>query len=337
MAKSTKKRTVIYSNVKENKKLAEQKQQAKNNPINLNDEVIIGFNSGKNNSIEDEPDNKKVPTKQGSKKMKPSKKKKKAKVNPQNKNQNKTQSKKRIPIVVKLIPVFIILAIGIIAFLKSPVFNIEEIIITIDNDNVLTIPEIEELSDVSVGENLFSISKSKIEKNIKRNSYVDDVKIKRVLPGKLKLEITERKIKFLLKTGDESFIMVDQHGVAVDNTTEKLDCICVTGYKTAEVKFGESLNDEDLEGLSTVISIMQEAENYDIKNEISRIDISDHNDYLVYFDNAGKVAHFGEAISLNDKMARVKKILEIEAEYQGEIYVNVNLNNGEYPYFRESV
>jgi len=153
----------------------------------------------------------------------------------------------------------------------------------------------------------------------------------------LKLEVTERKIKFLLKTGDESFIMVDQHGVAVDNTTEKLDCICVTGYKTAEVKFGESLNDEDLEGLSTVISIMQEAENYDIKNEISRIDISDHNDYLVYFDNAGKVAHFGEAISLNDKMARVKKILEIEAEYQGEIYVNVNLNNGEYPYFRESV
>lgn len=350
MAKSTKKRAVIYSNVKENKKLAEQKEQARNNQINLNDEVIIGFNSkkmadekeqnegrGYKNKAKKEKEHKvgpkthnpKAPGKQVNKKIKTSMKKKKTKANP--------QDKKRIPLAVKLIPVFILLLVGIYAFLRSPVFNIKEITVTIENNNVLTVPEIEELSNVSIGENLFSISKGKIKKSIKSNSYVDDVKIKRVLPGKLKLEVTERKIKFILQNQENSYIRVDQHGVAVDNTSDKMDCIYVTGYKTEDIKFGESLNNEDLEGLATVLEIMQEAENYELKNEINRIDISNHNDYLVYFDNAGKVAHFGEAVSLNDKMARAKKILEVEAECQGEIFVNVDLNNGEYPYFRESV
>ena len=47
MSKNTKKRTVIYSNVKANKKKAEQRNNASDDHINLNDEVIIGFNSKK--------------------------------------------------------------------------------------------------------------------------------------------------------------------------------------------------------------------------------------------------------------------------------------------------
>ena len=83
--------------------------------------------------------------------------------------------------------------------------------------------------------------------------------------------------------------------------------------------------------------IMQEAENNDIKNDITKIDIEDKNDYKIYFDNLGKIAHLGDTTSINDKMTYIKKILEVESNYEGEIFVNVNLNNGEYPYFREKV
>ena len=44
MAKNTKKRAVIYSNVKQNKKRAEEISKIQENQINLNDEVIIGLN-----------------------------------------------------------------------------------------------------------------------------------------------------------------------------------------------------------------------------------------------------------------------------------------------------
>lgn len=49
------------------------------------------------------------------------------------------------------------------------------------------------------------------------------------------------------------------------------------------------------------------------------------------------MAHLGDTTSINDKMTYIKKILEVESNYEGEIFVNVNLNNGEYPHFREKV
>ena len=36
-------------------------------------------------------------------------------------------------------------------------------------------------------------------------------------------------------------------------------------------------------------------------------------------------------------MTRVAKILKVESEVEGEIFVNVDFNNGKYPYFREKV
>ena len=41
--------------------------------------------------------------------------------------------------------------------------------------------------------------------------------------------------------------------------------------------------------------------------------------------------------SINEKMNFVKEIMSKEQDYEGEVFVNVDLNNGEYPYFREKV
>ena len=45
MAKSNKKRAIVYSNVKKNKKRAEEITKIKDEHINLNDEIIIGMSS----------------------------------------------------------------------------------------------------------------------------------------------------------------------------------------------------------------------------------------------------------------------------------------------------
>ena len=72
-------------------------------------------------------------------------------------------------------------------------------------------------------------------------------------------------------------------------------------------------------------------------NELTSIDIKDKNDYIVNFENLHKVAHLGNMTSLNEKMNFVKEIMSKEQDYEGEVFVNVDLNNGEYPYFREKV
>lgn len=367
MSKDTKKRTVIYSNVKQNKKMIEEKKKIPNNQINLNDEVIIGFNNNKKvqsssqksqnkknkkvkqdtnkkmkqNNIKSNSENleiaeivkgdrlssEKVKKEQNSKKTK----KKRVVVNP--------EKRKRAMLALRIIIISIILLIGIIVFMKSSVFNIKEISVKIENNTVLTDNQIKDLSTISVGQNIFSFNKNKAIKNIETNSYVEKVKIKRSIPSKLVIEVVERQVKFQLVNNENpnNYLYVDDKGNALEMSTEKKSNIVISGYKTQDVKYGEKLCDQDLEGLSAVMLILQEAGNNEIKDKITKIDISDHNDYLIYFESLGKVAHLGNISTLNGKMTRIKKILDEESEYQGEIFVNVDLNSGEYPYFREKV
>ncbi len=344
MAKNTKKRAVIYSNVKENKKRAEEKSKNKDDQINLNDEVIIGMKNfpNENKATQKKSTNKKKKYSKGKNKnvkrtsnnrnnlQKSNKKikKKRAVVNP--------EKRKKALFVVKVIGIVLVLIIGIIIFLKSSLFNIKEVSVIINNNKYVTGASIEELSGVQIGQNLYSINKKKIMNAIKSNTYIESVKIKKSLPDKLIIEVDERAIKFQLKN-EGGYTYIDNHGIAIENGSDSKDVITVTGYHTENIEFGSKLNKDDLKGLSDVLQILQEAQNNDIASSISSIDISDLDEYVIYFNDLGKVVHLGDTNSINSKMSYIKLIMEREKDYEGEIFVNVDLNNGGQPFFREKV
>ncbi len=335
MAKNTKKRAIIYSNVKENQRRAEEISRIKENQINLNDEIIIGLSkSSKNKSA-------KVNNNKPMKKSKDNKKNKKIS-NDINKNDMKkkktinTRKKKIILRSIKITLTIIILLVGLIVFFKSSVFNIKKINVSIENNKILTESQIMNLSTVNIGQNMYSINKKQIIDSIKSDPYVESVKIKRSWPSTLKIEIEERAVRFQLEYNGE-YIYIDNQGYILEKSYEKNDTFLVSGYSTTELTYGNRLDVKDLEKLSDVIQIMQEFKNNDLDSKITKIDIEDDDNYKIYFDELGKIVHLGDTTSINDKMAYIKKILEVESNYEGEIFVNVNLNNGEYPYFREKV
>lgn len=346
MAKSTKKRAVIYSNVKENKKKSLQQNEIKQSQINLDEEVIIGIN--KPNIDEKYIEKKSTKKNNGSKKKKNVKsqvtKDKSTKKNIHKKNvtrnKPKVNSKNNVQQVKKIAIIIVIcfsIIVGIFVFCKSSIFNIKDIFISVENNAVLTESDIKNLSNINVGKNLFSINKKEAIKGLQTNPYVESVKIKKIIPSKIQISIVERKVKFQLQSEQNEYIYIDKQGYAIDSSREKKDGLFIIGYKTENIQYGEKLCIEDLEGLTAVNQIIQECENNEFEGIITRIDISNHDDYILYFDNESKVAHLGDASALNSKIARIKKIMEIEHEYAGEIFVNVDINNGEYPYFREHV
>ena len=71
-------------------------------------------------------------------------------------------------------------------------------------------------------------------------------------------------------------------------------------------------------------------------NIITKIDIKDTNNYILYFETEQKVAYLGDCSYLEARMANLARILEYEKEKSGEIFVNMNINT-ENAYFRESV
>lgn len=337
MAKNTKKRAVIYSNVKQNKKRAEEISKIQENQINLNDEVIIGLNKLPGDNIKKNKNSKKKNVKKSNQNNNMSKKNNNDYKNTTKKNSSSNSKKKRkIILILKIFIIISFLLTGIIIFLKSSIFNIKTINVAIENNNFLTESQIKDLLMINVGQNMYSISKKKSIESIKNNPYVESVKIKRSIPDKLQIEVKERSIKFQLQL-DNQYIYIDEKGIILEKSNVKKDCITVTGFSTSELNEGTKLNNKDLEGLSAVLKILQEAENNKIKDYITSIDIENKNDYKLYFNNLGKIVHLGDTTSINSKFSYITKILEVKQDYEGEIFVNVDLNNGEYPYFREKV
>ena len=257
MAKSNKKRAIVYSNVKKNKKKAEEITKIKDEHINLNDEIIIGMSS-------------QVPKKSSAK------------------------------------------------------------------SKILTEAEIKDLSTINIGQNIYSINKKDIINSIKNNSYVENVKIKRKLPNAIEIKIEERTPKYQLKS-DSQYIYIDEQGYILEVTSDAKDLTTIVGYQTTDFTTGNKIEENDIEKINNIPQIIQELEKNNLLNELTSIDIKDKNDYIVNFENLHKVAHLGNMTSLNEKMNFVKEIMSKEQDYEGEVFVNVDLNNGEYPYFREKV
>lgn len=250
------------------------------------------------------------------------------------KNVEKKKSKKIVKIL-KWTSLFCIL-IGIIVFaMLSPIFNVTEIIVN-GNNKILSEQAIG-LSGIDIGENIFRTSLTKAEKQIKQNGYVENVNIKRILPNKVEINIEERTTTFIAKFGN-GYIYINNQGYMLEISNDKLDVPMILGISTpnSEVKEGNRLNKVDLKKLGTVLKIMATANVRNIGTLITTIDITNDNEYTLYFESEQKTAYLGDCSDLETRMLYLATILERERGIPGEIFVNINLNTDD-AFFRESV
>ena len=363
--------------VKNNKKakktnIKENKSDNKKNKIDLNNEIIIGLSM-----LDDKEDNDKKSKKTNTKKSNKNKEKKIKKDNKDKKNKkdkskkedkiknkkiknNKKSNRKQItnnsinqqdiifetrteevkqPKKKTKIFKYIFLTICVIglivAAMMSPLFDIKEI--NIEGNEKLTNEEILSLSQMNIGENTFRTSTIKAKNNIMENAYVESVDIKRVLPDKILISVTERKATYMIEYGS-GFVYINNQGYILEISEEKLEVPILQGAETSteEFKVGNRICANDLEKMTTVIKIMEIAQNNDISNLITRIDIENKQNYKIIFEGEQKVAYIGDNTDLNTKILCVKSIVDREKGISGEIFVNMDLKTG-YPTFRQSV
>ena len=74
-----------------------------------------------------------------------------------------------------------------------------------------------------------------------------------------------------------------------------------------------------------------------LDKEVTRIDISNKNDYIIYMQNEKKKIHLGDGSNLSNKMLYVIAIINEEKDKEGEIFANGDLNQKFKVYFREKV
>ena len=231
---------------------------------------------------------------------------------------------RRYKIIKFILKILLLLAIitGVLLFLfVSPVFNIKEI--SVQGNSKINADEIKSLSKLNIEENIFKFSSKEIEKNIKENAYVNTVQVGRKFPSTVEINITERVAKYQLEYGN-AFIYIDENGYILEISNENINLPIIRGYETAQenIKTGNKLTEEDCNRLVTVEKFLKSAQNYEIYDIITYIDISNDKEYKMELPSKGKIAYLGDNTNINDKILILKEILTREEGKNGEIFIN---------------
>lgn len=250
----------------------------------------------------------------------------------------KLKRKKRIKRVIKWTSLICIIAGGITFALVSPIFNIQEIEVT---GNVLVKADtIVSLSGLSKNQNIFKFITQQIRTKIKEEPYVENVKINRIFPNKVKIEIEERQRDFNIEFMNK-YAYINNQGYILEIAEKKLDnLITIQGLNTSEDKIepGNRLNENDLQRLETVIEIVSRwSANQDVTQKITSIDVSDNQNYAMYIEEEKKKIYLGDKTNLGDKILWAQAIMNDNKGIEGEIFVDGNLNGGDRPRFRQKV
>lgn len=245
------------------------------------------------------------------------------------------KKRKRIFRVIKWTTLVVLIIGGIIYFLLSPFFNIKSI--TVSGNEKITSDELISLSGIKLDENTFKISNKKVEQSIKTNAYIESVNLNRKLPDSIEIQVVERKPAYMLMLGN-AYVYMNTQGYLLEVSKEALKIPVITGILTPEdqIQEGNRLCAEDLQRLNSVIQIMDSANNNQIGNLVTKINISNKQDYVLELKSEKKNVHVGDTSNLVTKMLHVKKILEKEKKKEGDIFFNTDLSN-KGAIFREKV
>ena len=295
------------------KRIEERKKQDYDDKFDFDTETVIGMTN--KNKIKQEEQKKKEFTKQ---------------------QRKRNRLIKRIKRIVKF-TLLLGIIIGAIVFATcSPIFNITDIEVL--NNNRVSSETVISLSGINTNENIFRFIATKVSNNIKQNAYIEDVKIRRVLPNKVQIEVTEREPRFSIPVLGE-FAYMSTQGYILEITQNELNLPIIYGLQTAEenITAGNRISKEDLESLEMILRIMNAMGDSGLSEKVTSIDISDKNDYSIYMQEERKTIHLGDGSNLSNKMLYVMAILEEEKDVAGEIFANGDLNSDFRVYFREEV
>lgn len=233
--------------------------------------------------------------------------------------------------------ILIIVLIG-----ASGVFSVKEIEIKKEGNKVSK-EEIQSVSKITKGMNLFGFNSTKVEEEIMKNSYIEFVEIDRKLNGKVIINVKERVAKYKINYAG-GYILVDGFGFILEivsqdvnlpillGTTTDLSSLTVGGTENKVTR----LNEEDLIKLETINEIIKISKDNDVSGLISRIDMTDEKNYIVYLDSEQKIVYLGDCSELNTRILCMKEIVEKETGIKGEIFIDGDLNISN-PRFKESV
>ena len=177
------------------------------------------------------------------------------------------KNKKKIFIILLII----VLVLGGILF--SPLFSIKTI--NVEGCEHFTEGEILEMAGLSENQNIFAFNARKARKNLKENTYIEDVTFDMNYPSEVNVTVKERKVRgYVPYMG--SYLYIDEYGRVLDIREDMTEALPVVyGLDFSGFTLGELLETNNEEAFDIIVKIAQLMTKYNLLDMVVNIDVSD--------------------------------------------------------------
>lgn len=186
----------------------------------------------------------------------------------------KRRRKKRYLLKIFL---FLLLCAGVYFGVHIDYFTVDGIAVVGNED--ISDDEILKLSELKTGENIFDVHPLFAQHRIKQNLYIEKVRVKRKLPNKIEISVTERsgQAQFLM---GKRFVITDGEGMVLDIAKEQKEVPLVENVKVTKAEKKKTIEVKDGDTYDKAMEIIQRMEDGDLYFKKLDIDGTRVNAYI---------------------------------------------------------
>lgn len=170
------------------------------------------------------------------------------------------------------------------------------------------------------GQHLLRIDTSRISRDLQEVSWIQDARVERILPSKIRVTVHEREPAAVVQFAQARFI-VDRDQVVLDEGAEDLPTI--TQLPTKQVVVGEKLGLSQLDHIFRILDDLDPS----IGSRVDQIEASSVDRITLVLDSGTKIL-WGAAEKMEDKSFAVTSLLEkyrLESKHVVRLDVRVPL------------
>jgi len=214
----------------------------------------------------------------------------------------------------KIIASFFALVIIVTLIMVSPIMNVRSI--TVNGNERIDEAEILSTADLAGATNIFAFSINTARENLLRNTYIRNVDISRdFFERSLEINIVERQLSAYVRFRDNTYLFIDREGMVLESRTAFIERHpVVEGLRFSEFTVGEYLEVENYNALSTMFILSRLFDEFDIEQEIIRIDLARDDEIQFYYANIN--IQMGSAHNLDLKIRTLMEILPTLESYK---------------------
>ena len=190
-------------------------------------------------------------------------------------------------------------------------FNIT--LITVSGDTRYNAEDIIEASGVVEGDNLFRMIGSYIEENIVSEfPYIESVKIKRVLPEELVLNVTECTPAVTVEQQDKYLLLSDKGRFLEEISMLPEDAPRIVGFDADALEEGDFLPEQEKERFELLLQMLSIMEQNAV-SDIAVIDLRDMMNISMLYDGRMDI-RLGSQADMEYKLRAAKSIIDTAVE-----------------------